>query len=313
MTRDLALGARTLAQHLHLPTAASYTTQTMAASEGRAVVAYTFAANRQPSPVAKVVAKFYDDARGEHTAQVMRRIARILEEQDTQILKIPQLLFYDRRIHLMAQECAIGTPANMLTEGAHSTETLSLIGRATAALHTLPLPAPQITQLTQHMAELIRPHPLQLARELPHLRVQIEGLVIGLERRADRWRAHTPITPIHRDLHLRQLLRDGQRIWMLDWDLFSWGDPAIDVGNFLVYLETHVAQPQPLMDAFLAGYLETCDRAILSRAGIYTAFTYLRLACKRARLKRPGWQAAVESLLNLSSERLAAVGEPPHA
>ena len=42
--------------------------------------------------------------------------------------------------------------------------------------------------------------------------------------------------PIHRDFHPAQVLVDGEHLWLLDLDLFSVGEPAIDVGNFIAHI-----------------------------------------------------------------------------
>ena len=48
--------------------------------------------------------------------------------------------------------------------------------------------------------------------------------------------AEAKLCPIHRDFHPGQLLVDGARLWLLDFDLFSLGDPAVDVGNFIAHV-----------------------------------------------------------------------------
>jgi hypothetical protein len=44
------------------------------------------------------------------------------------------------------------------------------------------------------------------------------------------------VTCIHRDFHPGQVLLDGTRCCLLDLDLFSLGDPALDVGNFIGHI-----------------------------------------------------------------------------
>jgi aminoglycoside phosphotransferase (APT) family kinase protein len=41
---------------------------------------------------------------------------------------------------------------------------------------------------------------------------------------------------IHRDFHPGQVLIDGERLYLLDLDLYAAGDPALDVGNFLAHV-----------------------------------------------------------------------------
>jgi len=38
---------------------------------------------------------------------------------------------------------------------------------------------------------------------------------------------------IHRDFYPSQVIVDGHRLWLLDFDLYCLGDPALDAGNFI--------------------------------------------------------------------------------
>lgn len=43
-------------------------------------------------------------------------------------------------------------------------------------------------------------------------------------------------TGIHRDFYSDQVLVEDARVWIVDLDLYAWGDPAIDLGNFTAHL-----------------------------------------------------------------------------
>jgi hypothetical protein len=44
------------------------------------------------------------------------------------------------------------------------------------------------------------------------------------------------VTGIHRDFHPAQLILEGDRLHLLDLDLYAYGDPALDIGNFAAHL-----------------------------------------------------------------------------
>ncbi|TJZ89872.1 hypothetical protein FA743_17460 [Paracoccus gahaiensis] len=46
-----------------------------------------------------------------------------------------------------------------------------------------------------------------------------------------------PDCGIHRDFYVDQVLIDGDRVWLVDLDLYAIGDPGIDLGNFLAHLD----------------------------------------------------------------------------
>ena len=45
-----------------------------------------------------------------------------------------------------------------------------------------------------------------------------------------------PVTGLHRDYYPDQVLVDGERVWLLDLDLYALGDPAIDLGNYVAHI-----------------------------------------------------------------------------
>ena len=78
-----------------------------------------------------------------------------------------------------------------------------------------------------------------------------------------RLAALSPIRPcgIHRDFYFDQVMVDETCIWLLDLDLFTEGDPAIDLGNFLAHLDELGLRRHGEIDAlsrhgeaFLEGY-----------------------------------------------------------
>lgn len=69
----------------------------------------------------------------------------------------------------------------------------------------------------------------------PDLAPAIDRIEEGCRRLAARL-PRRPVTGIHRDFHPAQIILHGDRIQLLDLDLYAWGDPALDVGNFTAHL-----------------------------------------------------------------------------
>jgi hypothetical protein len=122
-----------------------------------------------------------------------------------------------------------------------------------------------------------------------------------LERAGRRLRAlaeslpERPLVPIHRDFYYANLLWDGARVWVLDFDELSLGDPALDVGHFLAHLELVAYRTTGRLDAyagdaalFTAAY--AAERPLdAPRIGLYRAYTFLKLAATETRRRRGGW------------------------
>ena len=73
------------------------------------------------------------------------------------------------------------------------------------------------------------------AAALPALRVSIEAIGAAARERTGRL-ATVANVGIHRDFYPDQVLLGDEVTWLLDLDLYSQGDPAIDLGNFLAHL-----------------------------------------------------------------------------
>lgn len=85
---------------------------------------------------------------------------------------------------------------------------------------------------------------------------------------------------LHRDFHDGQILIDGDRIGVLDFDLMAIGDPALDLANLLAQLELRAAQGvladlDQAQQATLAGYRP--DSAVLAALPGYLALARARL------------------------------------
>lgn len=105
----------------------------------------------------------------------------------------------------------------------------------------------------------------------------------------DRVAAQVPAPPsrlalLHRDLHDKQIvLAAAERVGLLDLDLATYGDPAVDLANLLTHLDLRVRQGHcgaqraaRCSTALLEGY--SPDSAVVRRLAPYVAITRLRLA-----------------------------------
>lgn len=274
----------------------------------RRVVAYRF--YRQPFPEGKpllsCIVKFYSDERGQRTSRVMEIIFEALAGTGAPpLLAIPQLLFYDPRERFIAQQPAEGVLFTELLKMRDRLKYFREAGKALGLLHGLRIPFGETRSIQDHLNELIHPHPLFLAERIPEYGPLIESLLKGMDEREKRWAREIEMAPLHRDFHLRQLFYGNGRVWLIDWDLFAQGDPALDVGNFLVYLKTHLTEKcNRFIDVFLEGYFSDRSQSLLKRISLYEALTYLRLACKRFRLKEEGWREKTAEMLLMSEKQL---------
>lgn len=113
-----------------------------------------------------------------------------------------------------------------------------------------------------------------------------------------------PATFAHRDFYDKQVLVDGDGLWLLDIDTACAGDPEIDVGNLLSQLFLRglqwdrIAAYRSLEEAALAAYPAPLRDDVLSW---YRRASLLRLACVYQ--LRPRWRHCVPPLLEEAGRR----------
>lgn len=253
--------------------------------------------------VRALVGKSYGDATGARTFEVMRAVRRALDTVAAPaLLSVPEALGYDAPRRCLLQQRVEGAGFAELARGPDFARYLRLVGEALALLHRLPLGLGEVKGVEDHVRELMRPHPLELAQALPECRDRIEALLRGFEALGGAW-AGVP-APLHRDFHLRQLFWGDGRVWLIDWDLFALGDPALDVGNFVMYLETRLdARAAAATEAFMAGYREQAAAEVAPRVPLYKALGYLRRACKHRRIGGEDWRRSALDMLQ-QAERI---------
>ncbi len=113
--------------------------------------------------------------------------------------------------------------------------------------------------------------------------------------------------PCHRDLHDGQILRAGNRLTCLDFDLLCLADTALDAANLVAHLQLRALQRTSgattasvlaCARAFLEGLDREGEPGFGTRLCWYQAATFLRLA--EVHSMRPRWAHLVEPLLALA-------------
>lgn len=119
-------------------------------------------------------------------------------------------------------------------------------------------------------------------------------------------------TPIHRDFYADQIVVDGPRLYLLDFDLYCRGSAALDLGNFAGHLveqslRTPAAAPA-LTDALAAlesRYVAHAGEAARRPLRIYTALTLARHIYLAGVV--PGRAATAAAVLDATVTRLEAL------
>jgi aminoglycoside phosphotransferase (APT) family kinase protein len=177
--------------------------------------------------------------------------------------------------------------------------------RVAATLHRLDLPAGGRRSADAEIA--------RLRADIAALATAAPGLGAWLQRglaRAEAQLAATPPQapcPCHGDLKHNQILFDGRRWALVDFDTVCLAEPALDLGHFLAYLRLKAAAADgpdlaaALADGFLEAYAEaaagTGPAALADRILGYEALSLLGRAVHSWQKRKPRRLAAIVDLL----------------
>lgn len=170
-----------------------------------------------------------------------------------------------------------------------------------ADLHRLPLvpdtPTTSMIVLVDTLARCDR-----LRTRWPETTLLIRPLMALLED-AERSLDPPELTPVHGDLAAGQFLWTGERLVLLDLDMFGYADPAYDVGHFLGQLERRRVVDSSLpagADGWLACFREAYGSAmpaVLSRnVTFYAGLTLVRKIYTVCRRQLGDWRRLVPQL-----------------
>jgi hypothetical protein len=225
-------------------------------------------------------------------------------------LSVPEPIGTVPELGMWLQRKAPGRPLTGLVEGPDGR---SLVARAAEAAHKLQrvgVPTDRrhgVADELRILAERLG----GLTETRPDWRARLAALLDGCRRAAAAARCVGTAT-VHRDFYPDQLLVDGDRLWLLDLDLYCLGDPALDIGNFVAHLSEQALRTRGAADALADREAAMAERFV-ALAGpevrptirVYAALTLARLVEISTRL--PERRGSAEALLELAERRLAEV------
>ncbi|MCF7993007.1 MAG: aminoglycoside phosphotransferase family protein [Thiohalocapsa sp.] len=156
------------------------------------------------------------------------------------------------------------------------------VADALHALHSAPV-TPERTHGIDEELEILKRRLRDAASRRPDLAARIARVGDTCIDLADALRER-PVATLHRDFYPDQVLVDGKRLYLLDLDLVSRGDPALDVGNFVAHLQEydlrccgHVRRSSAAQSAFTSRYRSLSgDPGLQEAAALYTTLTLAR-------------------------------------
>ena len=224
--------------------------------------------------------------RARHDAHIAHRLLDTLwnagfDANSNDGISIPEPVGVISRFNLWLQHKVPGRPLADLLSGSEGTVLARRVVDAVHKLHIAAVPTERRHTLADEMRILHErlPHVVQ---EHPGWSQRLECLLAA----CDRLGASLPPPVecgIHRDFYADQVIVDGERLYLLDFDLYCAGDPALDIGNFVGHV---TEQSLRLSGDSLA--LSECEQALVERyvelagpasrhaVAVYTTLTLVR-------------------------------------
>lgn len=152
----------------------------------------------------------------------------------------------------------------------------------------------------------------EVVREEPAWERRIERLLQAGDRLGEGVREPKP-RGIHRDFYADQVIVDGDRLNLIDFDLYCVGDPALDIGNFLGHLTEQglrtLGNPAALADVETAleeRFVELAGEEVRDAVRAYADLTLARHVHLSTLFEER--RAFTGELLELCEERLGVNG-----
>jgi aminoglycoside phosphotransferase (APT) family kinase protein len=196
-------------------------------------------------------------------------------------IAVPEPIGVVPELKMWLQRRVPGESPLSLLSGGIAREVARRIVHAVDRLHRAELVPVRVHTVVDEL-RILRERFGQLAGTRPDLAPWLSRVLAGCERLTQNVPALSQRV-VHRDFYHDQVLVDRDRIYLLDLDLVSRGNPALDVGNFLAHLVEHGLRTGGGPDAFAEAAAEieagfaALHPAADARAAVQT-FTTLSLA-----------------------------------
>jgi hypothetical protein len=149
-------------------------------------------------------------------------------------ISVPEPVGVVSEFRMWLQRKVPGRAVSDLLGGLEGVELVRRIADAAHKLHQAGVPAKRRHTMNDELRILHERLPL-VAREEPRWAGRIERLLGA----CDHLGAVTPVPAyrgVHRDFYADQVMVDRGRLYLIDFDLYCEGDPALDIGNFLGHI-----------------------------------------------------------------------------
>jgi len=230
------------------------------------------------------------------------------DERSADGISVPEPIAVIPELGLWLQRKIAGVSATQGLAGAHGVALAGRLAEAAHKLHRAAVPARREHTMADEL-RILHDCLHAVAAQRPDWAARLERLLAACARIAAATQL-PEMRGIHRDFYPDQVLVDGNRLYLLDFDLYSRGDPALDIGNCIGHITEQAVRtrrdPQVFADREAAlenRFVELAGEQTRPAVRAYALLTLARhVHLSAQRVER---QPFTERLLELCEERFA--------
>lgn len=277
----------------------------------RCVIGYTLEVEEADGAraLSRVVGKIRRGRRGASAVALLRALrAAGFGDDSADGISVPEPLGMAPGLSMWLQRGVVGRQASELLSTGAGVALGTRIADAADKLHRVGVPSTRRHAIADEIG-ILRARLGEVAEARPRWRHRVERLLEQCLRLA---RAVPPPATcgIHRDYYAEQVVVDGERLYLMDFDLYCEGDPALDVGNFIGHVREQALRtqgdPGALLDVEWAAetrFAALAGRGVRPAVQAYAGLTLARLVHISTVL--PGRGRWTGALLDLAEEAVA--------
>ena len=225
-------------------------------------------------------------------------------------ISVPEPLGVVPAFNMWLQRKVPGVTAAHLMAGPDGIALVRRIAEAAHKLHRAGVPSSRSHTMADELRILHERLP-RMAQARPEWADRVERLLSLCDRLGGAI-PEPKVAGIHRDFYPSNVIVDGPRLYVLDFDLYCNGDPGLDIGNFLGHMTEHalrvLGDPAALADredALAERFIELSGEGVRASLNAYATLTLVRHVHLSTQF--PERRRFTEGLLELSEQRLGAV------
>jgi len=232
--------------------------------------------------VVTLIGKIYSRKR----PKIGYKLARALweagfDDASEDAIAVPEPIGIVAEARMWLQRKVAGTVASDLIGQLGGNTLCDRVAQAAYKLHRARVPPRRAHGMAEEL-EVLHNCLLKVAQERSEWRERIDRLLAACDRLGGSVGAPEP-TGVHRDFYSDQVIVDGERLWLIDFDLYCKGDVGVDIGNFAGHIIEQALRtrgdPQALdsaVGALVEGYLGRAGTSHKASIDAYTELTLVR-------------------------------------